>query len=522
MYNDVVLYRRLRCRLFPVVLNIIFCCLVIELLVRFTTGHFLITLRLIHRVQRITMPLSAAGNSMEQTSYPKQLNNSINLARIVANDATKTPKEVDPKTSHSSETFIDGFSSLEMALEKVGTSKREIILIHTSHSLIHFTNNFVKINQHLGNGVKSYLFVSDNSSVCTELLKENIPCWTYAKLTKFEGQSTHFTALSALKLNYTVQIIEYDVVLVWNTLCHLAEKCPLKSCEVAASTKENGKSNDGAVLYLHPTPGAIAFMECLSEQYQRTKLHNKIGSCSDKAWRKSQGFEVHHLSEMEYARGYFHLDEKSQVKAACVNRNWDPVEAIYFMKESEMWFMEKDDYFSAAQKYITYNNDWLKAFKDPSSVGKEKDALKNAFVLGDILNRTLILPTFHCWWYGYNCLVTMVASPITVSKLPYRESSFLSNTRTHQKVKQDQSKWYIADNTETYTDHLISLDIFGRKQSKSDDVVHLRAANIEHVTKEEVLEWLGGVNSTVLRMLSTYGMDLCQGDKSISKVCGMF
>ncbi len=65
---------------------------------------------------------------------------------------------------------------------------------------------------------------------------------------------------------------------------------------------------------------------------------------------------------------------------------------IYRFKEQLMWYLDTDGYYSNTKaKYVAFENSWF--FPNKS---QETRALENAFFIGHVLNRIVILPKFFC------------------------------------------------------------------------------------------------------------------------------
>ena len=81
-----------------------------------------------------------------------------------------------------------------------------------------------------------------------------------------------------------------------------------------------------------------------------------------------------------------------------VHNNWivSKEAKIYRFKEALMWRVDSGKYYSNnATKYLTYSNEFFSTSLDTSKVKTyEINALKTAFVLSYLLNRTVVLPRF--------------------------------------------------------------------------------------------------------------------------------
>ena len=106
----------------------------------------------------------------------------------------------------------------------------------------------------------------------------------------------------------------------------------------------------------------------------------------------------------------------------------------YRFKEHLLWTVDHDGYYSDTNaKYITYGNN-VYLGQDKTHL-MEHRALHNAFVIGHILNRIVILPKFYCYKCHYGCKRPACAAHVhfNIKSLDqflgnqYREHVFLHN-----------------------------------------------------------------------------------------------
>ncbi len=95
----------------------------------------------------------------------------------------------------------------------------------------------------------------------------------------------------------------------------------------------------------------------------------------------------------EYEHRMF-AGDKPENRTVLVHNNWITgyENKIYRFKEHLMWYPDMDGYYSSIKsKYIVFGSSWALPSKK-----QEARALENAFFLGHILKRTVILPKFFC------------------------------------------------------------------------------------------------------------------------------
>ena len=186
----------------------------------------------------------------------------------------------------------------------------------------------------------------------------------------------------------------------------------------------------------------------------------------------------------------------------------------YRFKEHLLWHVDKGNYYSCPdRKYVTYDNP--ENFDVSSMFAMEDAALRNAFAIAHVLNRTLVLPLFHCQDCKRYCGAARNAKPVSryVNKtakphcyvgayyniaqldrfLPYRESVFLKHPLVPKSVKVSVSPVL-----------KITSGLDPSKQDKEHEFV-MNIANA--TTKAELVQWFARYSSvSVLRFHSLYGV----------------
>ena len=143
---------------------------------------------------------------------------------------------------------------------------------------------------------------------------------------------------------------------------------------------------------------------------------------------------------------------------------------------------------------------------------KEIEALKAAFLIGHLLNRTVILPAFHC--KGKPRFVSNVTSrfcPLNSyfyvksfdAQLSgrYREHVFLRHPLVPETIKNSQSMEVLIETKDT---RQRGLALGVNKQFLQTP------QNLEQVSKNEIIDWFGRMTSSysVLRFHSLYGISV--------------
>lgn len=197
-----------------------------------------------------------------------------------------------------------------------------------------------------------------------------------------------------------------------------------------------------------------------------------------------------------------------------VHNNWivGRQAKTYRFKEHLLWHVDRDNYYSCPdRKYVIYDNP--ENFDAGSMFAKEDAALRSAFAIAYILNRTLILPLFHCHDCRSHCgaagkekpgsrLTSETAKPhcyvgayYNIAQLDrylrYRESVFLRHPLVPESVKLSVSPIL----------KIVSGD--GKSTQNTDNVFIMKNRNA--ATQEEIAQWFTRYSSvSVLRFHSLY------------------
>lgn len=199
-----------------------------------------------------------------------------------------------------------------------------------------------------------------------------------------------------------------------------------------------------------------------------------------------------------------------------VHNNWivgQPAKKYRF-KEHLLWHVDKDHYYSCPdRKYMMYDNPTL--FGTNLMFAKEDAALRSAFAIAHILNRTLILPRFHCQSCKGHCDAAGKAKPgsgfadeiakphcyigvyYNIAKLdgalPYRESVFLQHP-------------LVPESTKSSVSPVLKI-VSGENQAVTrQDMEHVFVTKgRDGASKEEIVDWFARYSAvSVIHFQSLY------------------
>ena len=185
----------------------------------------------------------------------------------------------------------------------------------------------------------------------------------------------------------------------------------------------------------------------------------------------------------------------------------------YRFKEFLMWAVDEDGYYTDANaKYITYSNPIDFGKKTPEI---EIATLRTAMQIGYLLNRSVILPKFHCYGCQYmacdnsarHCSLNTYIKISTFDrymKHKYREHMFLENPKVPQSVLISRSP--IISVRARF--HAAKYDV---NEFKTDPVPTLTKFTPEDqrfgASSKELLKWLEPYkNYSIMQFHSMYGI----------------
>ena len=410
------------------------------------------------------------------------------------------------------------------ALRKQADDQGVIILASVDSGYIDMALNFYESSlKKLG--LSNYLFVTSDSGAFKALSQRGIASFNYfddkdaKKSSNYASaafaRKTHYKTkivLEALKLGLTVLISDVDIVLFQNPFPFM----PCRECDLQI-TSDKRIGNSGFYL-VRPTPGGIELHQKawdnakakpnISNQKQLNKVAKKLQS--EKKLKSCT------LSLKQFPCGQTYFEEQHRMFAGdnpckecvMVHDNWivGGKAKIYRLKEHLLWYVDTDGYYSDKNRqYIAYENALDFGGK---TAEYEAEALKSALSIGHLLNRTVILPAFHC----KGCQFEVCKSPSKRCAFnanyhvanfdkafqdAYREHVFLRHELVPKEVKQSQSGLILIDSALT------------DKRLKSESgLVHFKPADIRKgASSAEILSWFdtdaySGIS--VLRFHSLY------------------
>lgn len=377
--------------------------------------------------------------------------------------------------------------------------------------------------------ITNYLFVGTDEHACHLLASEHpVACVRYFADRDGNRSSnwgspgfrrkTHYKTkivLDSLRLKVTPVIVDVDIVFFKNPLPFLA----CKTCDLQIQSDVT-EGNSGFYM-ARPTKAAIELHEkALTIGAHNPRLSNQktLGRTIDWMTRQRR-IRVRTLHRKLFPCGTRYFEEHKIMfsgDGSCpgcvlVHNNWivSQEAKMYRFRETGLWEVDSGGYYSDPnRKYLAYDNPLDLGPK--GTLRLETDALKSALAIGALLNRTVILPTFHCHGCKYaacnntrgRCALNTFYKIADFDRYfagQYREHVFLD----HRKVP-DTIKRGLSDTVLVKSDR--SSVLFGKTTGATKI---FRPGNATSgATTSELLSWFGEgdlADIPVLRFHSLYG-----------------
>ena len=286
----------------------------------------------------------------------------------------------------------------------------------------------------------------------------------FSKAFRLKGAMKFKITLRLLYLGYSVLMTDLDVSLFKDPFPYFnCLYCDIEGQDDTAGRRT--KMNVG-FLYVRPTRAAISYFEDFVQSLERqdAKGDQRLFDAMLSSAEEIHGLRWRIMDYEHFPNGrqYFYqhyLDTKPFQRAVIYHNNFvnTTLQKIHRAKEFGLWTIDTMGYYSNRDaRYIVYNNPIV------TSPEQELLALKNAVRLAELLNRTLVLPRFHCpgknnyqcnWKPEGQCFCT-IAEILDLDTFDscfrdmYREHTFLSNPQVPASIHESSTKAIIILNND--------------------------------------------------------------------------
>ena len=281
----------------------------------------------------------------------------------------------------------------------------------------------------------------------------------------------------ALNMGFSVLLMDVDIVFLKNPFPFFT----CNSCDIIFQS-EGGETNRNTGFYLaFPTNNTIKMHLLALDSYKLSETFNDqdaIKQITD-AMQADGDLKIQVLNKKLFPNGVSYFDDGCRMFGddnlchdCVIVHNNDIISysnKVYRFKEHFMWVIDTNGYYSNEKaKYLTFENT-LRFSTDKEMKQAEMRSLKTALLIGHILKRILILPTFHCpkdtsqrcSKLHTGCPAYMHLNMTSVDAEfsgDYREHLFLHNSNVPKSVKHSVSDLILV-NTSMTSDTFKSSDM---------------------------------------------------------------
>jgi len=364
-------------------------------------------------------------------------------------------------------------------------------------------------------GISNMLFVSLSKKACVSLAQLAIPCHVYEDFSGGDEDSSYMSPiflkkmntrtqfiLDALSYNFTVLNTDTDVIFFKNPLHYFnCSDCHLEILEDGVHRLLNA-----GFVYLRPssiTAEVYKRMAAIARKNPRTEDQAILNKVVKVAMKKKIKYNILDSKKFMCGKNYYEVPKRyfAETAKSCdtcvvVHNNWIVGKAakIYRQKEMLQWVYDKDEYYSNPnRKYLLYENA-LTFDKKEETQNQELLALTAAIAIGQILNRTVILPRLHCssGFCPWNSRFYIVHMDDSLGG-EYRESVFLQHPKVPQIIKDNISQPFVIWSSK-YSNVKFDEKIIVKKPHDSK----------HGATPSEIRNWFGDCKESVLKFHSLY------------------
>ncbi|KAK2167064.1 hypothetical protein LSH36_32g10004 [Paralvinella palmiformis] len=322
--------------------------------------------------------------------------------------------------------------------------------------------------------------------------------------------------LDCLKTGFDVLLVDLDIVFLKNPLPFISN---YSDCDFITQDDPFSRDiNSGFYLVKASSSGVKLFTRTVEMINGTSRADQEY--VNDALRELGESIKIQCLSPELYQLGSVFFTEGRRAFAGdnpctdCIivhNNYIVSLEAkIYRFKEYGMWSVDIGGYYSdKTRKYIKYGNpiDFGAREEFGCSNAMEEVSLKTALIIGHILNRTVIMPRFHCdgkihiCHFGFRFYVRRLELYLPVLET-YRENVFLEHPLVPESTKKSVSEMFVFDNPIWQT-----LTRNDKNQTTNVKVMKTEQYNI---SDSDIKRWFGSESSQVLQFYSLYHEIFCE------------
>ena len=402
---------------------------------------------------------------------------------------------------------------------------KEVIMSIVDQTYVEFGINFFETS------IKKFGFQRIFLMVCTDLQSKRIlsqygiDCYYYVASVMQRATGTrgdfgtkgyfHKTnlktliVLQALRLGYTVLIVDLDIVFLKNPFKYFT----CTSCDIHIQT-DRVHLNSGFVR-IRPTQASIQLYSIAWQEYLHyQKSHDQayLNMAVTIMQNQNESIQIQTLPPREFPCGAYYFmtptfrrvfGEPGCRECVIVHNNYIGSIAAkeYRFKENQLWLADHSGYYSnPATKYLVYDNPDF--FRD-GTLEIEKRALQSALAIGNITDRVVILPKFHCCdCRSHQCSPELhKCSLLSVLKLRTFDLIFKGKYREHTFLKHSK----IPPHVKKYMQNLPSQKIFSIRTDLHKRSLLNKTANLQEF--QPAIGSLGATSNEITKWFTPYSKE---------------
>jgi hypothetical protein len=318
------------------------------------------------------------------------------------------PNEMSLDQINTQDVIVFTRSLLELMKSKAVNSTLMIGLVDSDWS--DFALNF-QATSIRNTGLRNFVLICLDNLVSEALLEAGIQCGILRVNMAFSNESSDFGSasyyqktnlktavmLEVLKLNYSVLMIDLDVIL-------FKDPFPFFTCvECDIHIQMDRALLNSGFVFARPTAASLQLYSRAWRFYiQYHKAHDQAYiNMAARELLQAKNIQIQELSRRLFPCGiyyfqhdhrmFYNLPDCKECVMAHNNYIGSVAAKVYRFRENLLWNVNTDHYYDNQQaKFLTYIN------KDTQHIDMNARALKNALYISQLLNRILILPDFRC------------------------------------------------------------------------------------------------------------------------------
>ena len=416
-------------------------------------------------------------------------------------------------------------------LRRKADTNKTIIISMVDKSFVNMAINLFETSLKKQN-ITNYIFLCAHAKASEKLLSRSINAISVWHDEQGEIASSYgsqyfikkniyktVAATIGLKLGYTIVVMDTDIVLLKNPYPHFI----CNDCDMIFSTEGNTDTLNAGFYVGFPTQNTILIHEYVVEMVIKSNFQINEQDVFNRLLKRSIIVKVKSLDHRMFQNGrsYFELGKRMFAGLnpclTCVSVHNNYIlsynHKVYRFKEHLLWMPDEGQYYSSIErKYIMYQNTFY--IGETETMIAEEKALKNAFMLGYILNRTVIMPKFFCYLCEKEVVNDIRTMPMCAANIhfdintmaislkdKYRENMFLSHPKVPIIVKSSISETVLFK-TKFYSEEIhqqsININDIDTYFMLQDEDIYFNIEDIvNHLTSLQ--------NYSVIRFHSLYG-----------------